>query len=574
MRDALVTRSTPPLGTDETRELAARRPSGRESGCVSRNWAPAPRRQPERKRTDASARRPYRHHGRARSPNAPCLALGLLLVLSGACGSPTSRAFSSDDPVGLRIGYAEPHATSADYGPGFAFVLSLLSDARLVTTAANGRARAGLAERWEASPDGRTWRFTLKPRLRFHDGSPITAATVVRGLSSRLEAPAPLYPGLRDITKVEVLSATEFVIRLREPSWLLLEALSFEAVRGNRTAGGGAGPFRLERQEATAATLRRVDGNHRGSPAIDRITMRAYPRPRAAWAALLRGEIDLVYDVAPEALPFIERARQVQTRSFLRPYVYALGFNLRHPLLQHHDVRLALNYAVDRETVIEQAMAGRGQAASGHISPEHWAYDPGVTPFPYRPDRAAALLAKANGDRERPAFTCLVPSRDPRLERLALLLQRQLIEVGVDMDIEVLPMSAMHARLARGQFDAYLLDVAAGKDLNFPYWFWRSGDEVPLAASGYTAADAALDRLRYAQTVTSAEIAIHQFQRILHDDPPAVFLCWGETTRALSTRFTMAEGFEGDLLSMIADAHRASSQSGADGNPVGTASSP
>lgn len=500
-------------------------------------------------------------------------AAAFVVTLASACSSQSRGAATSDGPVTLRIGYAAPQpAEKADGRVGLEAVLSFLSEARLVTPTRAGEVEPGLAERWQTSGDGRTWHFWLRPDLRFHSGTLLTADTLARVLSEALEGPRQtLYPGLRDIVSIEAASNTELVIRLRAPSWLLLEALSLHNI-SDTSVERRAGPFMIGPRQGREATLLAFEEYYGRRPAIDRITLRGYARPRAAWAALLRGDIDFVYDVAPEALGFLEHAREVQVRSFLRPYVTLLGFNLRHPVLRRQDVRLALNYAVDRKTIVEQVLADRGVPASGHISPEHWAFDKGVTTFPYQPDRTAALLASAN--EQRVEFTCLVAAHIPRVERLALLLQRQLIEVGVDMRIELLPLNELGRRLARGDFDAYLVEMAA--HLNYPYVFWHSGtgDDAPWVASGYTAADGALDRLRHARTTPEAAVAVREFQRVLRDDPPGLFLYWEQTSRALSARFTLPESSEGDMLSMIAEASIADTQPGARRGRLSTASSP
>lgn len=506
------------------------------------------------------------------------LGLGLaaaahMVALGTGCSSQNSRAAAPDRPVTLRIGYAAPRAQEqGDARAGFEAVLSFLSEARLVTPTRVGEVQPGLADRWLTSGDGRTWYFWLRQDLRFHNGAPLTAESLATVLTEALAAPRrTLYPGLRDIVSIKAASKTELVIRLRAPSWLLLEALSLHNI-SDASVERRAGPFKIVPRRGTDATLLAFDDYYGGRPAIDRITLRGYARPRAAWAALLRGDIDFVYDVAPEALGFLEHAREVQVRSFLRPYVTLLGFNLRHPVLRQQDVRLALNYAVDRKTIVEQVLAGHGEPASGQISPEHWAYDKRVTAFPYRPDRSAALLARANASRVQ--FTCLVAAGIPRVERLALLLQRQLIEVGVDMQIELLPLDEFGGRLARGNFDAYLVEMPGF--MNYFYVFWHSGtgDDAPWVASGYTAADVSLDRLRHARTRSEAEAALREFQRALCDDPPGVFLYWEQTSRAISSRFTLPESSEGDMLSMIAGARLADTAADERRGRLSAASSP
>lgn len=501
------------------------------------------------------------------------LAAAAVLALSSACSSQSGRAAASDGPVTLRIGYAAPQPTEqTQVRPGFEAVLSFLSEARLVTPTRTGEVQSGLADRWLTSADDRTWYFWLRSDLRFHNGAPLTADALAKVLNEALAAPRQtLYPGLRDIVSIEAASKTELVVRLRAPSWLLLEALSLHNI-SDASVERRAGPFMIGPRRGREATLLAFDDYYGGRPAIDRITLRGYARPRAAWAALLRGDIDFVYDVAPEALGFLEHAREVEVRSFLRPYVTLLGFNLRHPVLRQQNVRLALNYAVDRKTIVDQVLAGRGVPASGNISPEHWAFDKGVTAFPYEPDRTATLLARANATRVQ--FTCLVAAGIPRVERLALLLQRQLIEVGVDMQIELLPLNELGGRLAQGDFDAYIVEM--GAHLNYPYVYWRSGtgDDAPWVASGYTAADASLDRLRHARTKPEAEAAVREFQRVLHDDPPGVFLYWEQTSRALSARFSLRESSEGDMLSMIAGATLANTEASTQPGHLSAGSSP
>ncbi len=88
---------------------------------------------------------------------------------------------------------------------------------------------------------------------------------------------------------------------------------------------------------------------------------------------MLRGEIDFLYEVAPESVEFIEATSDVQPLTAPRPYVYLVGFNLAHPVLRRTDVRLALNQAVRRGVLIRSLLGGRGEAAASHVWPRHWA---------------------------------------------------------------------------------------------------------------------------------------------------------------------------------------------------------
>jgi hypothetical protein len=90
----------------------------------------------------------------------------------------------------------------------------------------------------------------------------------------------------------------------------------------------------------------------------------------------------------------------------------------------------------------------------------------------------------------------------------------------------------------------------AGRSLGRVYEFWRS-HEGSLNNSGYHAADAALDRIKHARSDEETKAAVAALERVMHDDPPAAFLAWQSTMRAVSTRFDMATERDHDILSSI-----------------------
>ena len=141
---------------------------------------------------------------------------------------------------------------------------------------------------------------------------------------------------------------------------------------------------------------------HRGYPTIDRVDLKVFPNARNAWAAMMRGEIDMLYEVAPDALDFIEQSSNTQVRSFLRPYVFTMGLNVKHPVLADRDVRRALNMAVNRTEIIKRVFRDHAYPATDHVWPRHWAYDHELPRLRYDPAKAIELL-EAKGLRIPPA---------------------------------------------------------------------------------------------------------------------------------------------------------------------------
>jgi ABC-type transport system substrate-binding protein len=243
---------------------------------------------------------------------------------------------------------------------------------------------------------------------------------------------------------------------------------------------------------------------------------------------------------------------------------------MAHPRLGRREVRRALNLAIDRSGVIESVAGGRGVPAVDHIWPNHWARDPAAPTFAFDAAAARAALDAAGlrrpagpGMRSRFSFTCLV--QGDRYERLALLIQRQLLEIDVDMKLEGVPLSALGQRLATGRYDAFLGEMAASHGLGFTYSWWHS-TPPSLLHSGYAGADGALDRIRAARTDDDLRSAVHELQRRMHDDPPAVFLYWAQASRAVSRRFVLPAGDDLDILRSL-DRWRL-----VDGRPPGSAS--
>ena len=110
--------------------------------------------------------------------------------------------------------------------------------------------------------------------------------------------------------------------------------------------------------------------------------------------------------------------------------------------------------------------------------------------------------------------------------------------IPIRMTLVPLPQLELVGRLRKGDFDAFLFEMA-GRTLNWANFFWHSSDNGPFD-SGYQSTDAVLDRIRLARSDEEIRSGVADFFQILHDDPPAVFLTFGERTRAVSRNFDVA----------------------------------
>jgi ABC-type transport system substrate-binding protein len=432
-------------------------------------------------------------------------------------------------------------------------LLFMLTQIRLVSVDQTGIEQPALVERWTRSADQRSWTLVVRDGVRLHDGRVVTAADVVTRV--RQAVGAPMTPGLWPVTAVDEAGPREVRLQLREPTSLLLESLSVaQAV--------AAGAYQAREDTAAEPELVAVPQSARGPRSIGSIRVRRYETPRAAVAALLREDVDVLYEVPSEARSLLAREDGVQIFPNVKPYVITLGFNHRHPILRRRAVRLAMNIAVDREALVTQVAGGVGIPAVDMLWHQHWSHPHAgdAQAFPVDRQRAGQLLDESGLRRRRtregvvaPRFrvSCLVVD-DPMMKRVAGRLQKAYADVGISLDLEPIALDALGARLAGGRFDAFVSPVVSGYGMSMPYASFGNHAHPRMIDHGYTAAASAAERVRAATTRQAFADAVRALHRTLIDDPPAVYLFWHETSRAVGRRVTVPADSSGDVLTSLA----------------------
>ena len=237
------------------------------------------------------------------------------------------------------------------------------------------------------SGDGLTWRLFLRPTVKFQDGSPLTAGDVKRTFDDVMADPASrsLRVCLPYVSSIAAASDREVVFTLtRRCSYLLDDldrAISRTAADGATRIGTGA--FAMSSSSADGIVLEANRHYYGGAPAIDRVVVKPFDALRTAWAEMLRGEVDFLWEVGPDTAEFLSDRATVEVRSYLSFYAYGLMLNSAQPQFRSADVRRALNMAVDRAAIVQQALKGHGVPADGPVWPRYWARDPQAPPTPF-----------------------------------------------------------------------------------------------------------------------------------------------------------------------------------------------
>ena len=457
----------------------------------------------------------------------------------------------------MRIGVGVP--PKGVRGSGVTSIINSLMSETWLTGRPDGSQSDRIATGW-AWDDSRTvLHLTLRRDVYFHDGTKLTpelAAQALRNTVGNATAEAAL--SFKSIRSVSVSGDDGLELKLSEPNSFVIPDLSLVTVRKPGKESIGTGPYTMVGRSDQQISFSAFPQYYRGRPAVSEIEVISYPTQRNAWAALMRGDVDMLHEVSRDAVEFVEAETTVNTFSFPRPYYIPLVFNIRHPILRNPEVRKAINEALDKAVLIRDGLKGRGRPADGPIWPEHWAHSTPAQPFEFNPSAArlrldkAGLHPSARKDGTMPgrfAFTCVVFADDARFERLAVLVQKQLADVGIDMKLVPLKQPEMEARLRSGDFDAFLFEMF-GRSLSWVYEFWHYHDGA-LMNTGYRSADGVLDRIRAARTDDEIRARVAEFSRIIHEDPPAAFLAWQTTTRAVSTKFDVGAEENRDIFSNV-----------------------
>jgi peptide/nickel transport system substrate-binding protein len=452
----------------------------------------------------------------------------------------------------MRIGIGSPPVGVPDMGAGA--IINLLKGDPWLTNGSDGRPGYRIVTAWTWDESGTVLRLKLRQSVYFHDDTLLTPQVAADSLRQL----GPSQASFKSVVSVEPEGDDTVVLRLKEPNAFVIPDLTALLVVKPQNKDIGTGPYRVVSRENSDAKLTAFSRYYRGRPGLAAIEIINYPTQRKTWAAMMRGDIDMLHEVSREAVEFIEAETSVNTYSFPRPYYIPLTFNLRHPVLRDVRVRRAINEAVDRAALVREGLRGRGSSADGPVFPLNWAYSPPAVPFGYNPAAARQLLddagypARPNPETAIPirfAFKCLVFAEDQRFDRIALLLQRQLADVGIDMQLVPVPLRRLGDLAAAGDFDAFVMEMS-GRSLSRVYEFWRSG-QGGFVNSGYMAADAVLDRIRGARTEDEGRAAVAELGRVMHDDPPAAFLVWQETSRAVLSTFDVVPEEKRDILTNL-----------------------
>lgn len=426
-----------------------------------------------------------------------------------------------------------------------------------------------LAESWQISDDQKTITFKLKPNLLWADGKPLTSADILFTWKTVTDenTRSPYASDYQLVTHAEAPDAFTFKVTYGQvyapalDSWASLHILPKHLLAGQdiRTTSFARKPvgsnyYQLSQwNHRENLKLSRNPNSVLGQAAIDQLVTRIIPDNSAQFLELMADNIDsmgldpIKYSRIIPARPELKKNLNLY-KELGNSYTY-LGFNLKHKPFDDIRVRKAINYAIDKQEIIDGVYLGLGiNIASPYKPGTRWS-NPTLKPYSYDPEKARALLKEAGftknakGILERdgkPFAFEIITNQNKEREKSAVIIQRRLKEIGIDVKIRAIEWASFISRFINtGDFDVVILGWGLGLDPD-QYNIWHSSQQAPGQFNfiGYNnpAVDKLLEQGRTELNPDKRQEIYHAFTEQLLADSPIVYLSAGYGLTAIHKR--------------------------------------
>jgi len=424
----------------------------------------------------------------------------------------------------------------------------------------DGKLEKLLAQDYSVSDDGKLYTVTLKPGVKWQDGEELTADDVLFTINA-IQDPAYKSPLRSNWLSVDVATVDRYTLTftLKKTYFGFLENLTvgilpkhiWENISSENflladynLAPVGSGPYRFFDSEKDSNgnilsyELRPYEEYFDHAPYISKLTLHFYPDQETLLDAYSRKEIMGINTAMPESLQKLQERKSTRIQEINVPRIFAVFFNTtKNAALAHDEVRSAIAYATDRNSIISEVLKGKGQEAYTAFLPFMEGYAADLA-FPRFDENKANQILEDNGwvrgaDGVRAKggvileFELKVPDW-PELTQTAELLKTQWGKVGIRTNIVVLGAADLQQSAIRPREYQALLFGEAAMINSDPYSFWHSSQKhdpgLNLSLFDDKKADDVLLDLREELDDQKRMEMYKQFQEILLKENPAVFL--------------------------------------------------
>ena len=318
-----------------------------------------------------------------------------------------------------------------------------------------------LATSWDVSDDALTYTFYLRKGVQFHDGTPFNAEAVVFSMERQFNEDHPYYSygpwkywSYMDMSAiVKSVSALDdltvrFELKKVEAPFLANLAMDFAGIvsptafkadpEGFSSNPVGTGPFQFVSWTKDSDIVFERNENYWEDVYVERLILKVIPDATARWLALQKGEVDIIDFPAADDLPAMQANPDIQLIQQPGLNVGYLALNTQKKPYDDKRVRQAMNYAINRQEIIDAVYGSAGQVAKNPIPPTMWSFNDDIEPYPYDLAKAKQLFAEAgypNGFTTEIWAMPVARPYNPDARKIAEIMQAQLAKVNVKVEI-------------------------------------------------------------------------------------------------------------------------------------------
>lgn len=412
-----------------------------------------------------------------------------------------------------------------------------------------------LAESWTISDDGLTYSFELRDGVTFHDGSALDADAVKFNFDRMLDenhpyhdtGPFPLSFFFGSVESVTAVDSDTVQFTLKEPYAPFLSNLAYPtglivspaAVKQHGQDFGrnpsGTGAFRFAEWESNAkVVIVRNDDHWGGAPPLEAVVFRPITDGNTRVAEMLAGGIDLMVEVPPDSVGSFASDSAYQVHEQAGPHVWFLILNVKEGPFADKRVRQAINYAIDKKSLVENVLQGTAQIAAGPTPPAFsWAYNDSLQPYPHDPDKAMSLIKEAGFEGAELTFY-VTEGGSGMLDPVPMgaAIQADLAKVGFDVKIETYEWNTFLGKVnpgLEGKADMAEMAWMTNDPDTLPYLALRSGAWPDAGGfnSGYYAnpkVDELLEAARRSTDQAERAKLYKEMQEVVQEDAPWAFI--------------------------------------------------
>lgn len=423
-----------------------------------------------------------------------------------------------------------------------------------------------LATAWQISEDGKSYTFTLREGVKFHDGTRFDAEAVKFNFDRMLDeshpyhetGPFPLsffFSAIEEVTMVDDMTVrfdlnepyAPFLSNLAYPTGLIVSPAAVAKHGkdfGRNPVGTGAFEF-AEWEGNTKVVVTRNDDYWDGNAELEAVIFRPITDANTRVAEMLSGGLDIMVEVPPDNVATFASDEDYNLLEQAGPHVWFLILNAKEGPMADKRVRQAVNYAINKKELVEDVLQGTAEIAAGPTPPAFaWAYNSSLTPYPYDPDKARSLIKEAGHEGAKLTFY-VTEGGSGMLDPVPMgaAIQADLAKVGLDVDIETYEWNSFLDKVNPG--------LEGKADMAQMAWMTNDPDTLPFLAlrtgawpaeggfnSGYYSNPKVDELLESARSATDqAERAKYyrEMQTIVRDDAPWAFVAnWKQNAVASS----------------------------------------